>query len=257
MIANIKSKVGKLVRLKPNDLGMPTSNRRPSGLDEALATVEKLAEYAKRSPGVLRLHLGCGQCYFPGYVNIDYPPSHHTVQVKSPADLYADIRSLSFEAGTIAEVRLHHVFEHFDRPTALRLLADWHEWLVDGGMLLIETPDFDACARIILSRFKSWPEKAVAMRHLFGSHEAHWAYHLDGWNKQRFRHTLKKLGYGCLEFQRTRWQGTRNIVVKGAKVRSMTRHKLNEALAKLLAEALVDTTEKRLYAHWAQKAGCG
>jgi len=256
MLSKIKSRLSRSACIKPNDLAIPTSDLRSSSLHEALASVKELVEFARRSPGVLRLHLGCGQCYFPGYVNIDYPPGHHTVQVKSPADLYADIRNLSFEVGTVGEVRLHHVFEHFDRPTALRLLADWHEWLIDGGMLLIETPDFDACARIILSRLKSWPEKAVAMRHLFGSHEAHWAYHLDGWNKQRFRHTLREFGFLQLRFKHTRWQGTRNIIVKARKVTTRPRESLEEAMRALLAESLVDETEQELQEQWVRQALC-
>lgn len=236
---------------------MPNLAQQHDGFNESLESVEELVEYAKRPPGVLRLHLGCGQCYFPGYANIDYPPSHHTVQVKSPADLYADIRTLRFIPGTIGEVRLHHVFEHFDRPTALRLLADWHEWLIKGGILLIETPDFDACARIILSRWKSLSSKAVAMRHIFGSHEAHWAYHLDGWNKQRLKHTLMNLGFVHLKFQHTRWKGTRNIVVRACKDASKSKEDLDKVVKQLLSESLVDHSEKGLYEVWTQRAGVG
>ena len=81
----------------------------------------------------IRLHLGCGEKYLEGYVNIDYPPDEHSVQVSSPADVYADITELSYEPGSVAEVRLHHVFEHFDRVTALSLLIDWYAWLEEGG----------------------------------------------------------------------------------------------------------------------------
>ena len=97
-----------------------------------------------------RLHLGCGERYLEGYVNIDYPLDQHSVQISSPADLHADITELSYEPATVAEVRLHHVFEHFDRVTALRLLIDWYAWLEEGGLLLIETPDFEASVRRFL-----------------------------------------------------------------------------------------------------------
>jgi len=255
MFGKIKSKFRKLMRLN-RDLEMPNPNHHVPGLNEPLTSLEQLSDYSRNSPGFLRLHLGCGQSYFPGYVNIDYPPSEHTVMTKSSADLYADIRTLRFAPQTISEIRLHHLFEHFDRPTALRLLTDWHEWLIEGGILLIETPDFDACARIILNRWKSWPEKAVAMRHLFGSHEAHWAYHLEGWNKKRFRHTLRELGFVHLKFRRIRWKGTRNIFVIAEKDSTWPHERLERGVSRLLAESLVDKSERRLHEIWMEQAGC-
>ena len=251
----LRSKLSRIIGVNPDLVTQGADHNGPK-LKQMPTSVEQLEEYAHNSPGLIRLHLGCGQRYFSGYVNIDYPQSHHTVQAKSLADLYADIRKLRFSPQTIAEVRLHHVFEHFDRPKALRLLVDWHEWLIEGGILLIETPDFDACARIILSPWKPWPKKAVAMRHLYGSHEAHWAYHLEGWNKQRLSHTLTELGFVHLKLQRTRWQGTRNIIVKARKDSVWPREKLNEVVRKLLSESLVDQAEKGLYEVWTQKAGC-
>ena len=61
----------------------------------------------------MKLHLGCGQQYFEGYRNIDFPLTQHTVQTKSVADEHADLTSLRYPAGSIDEIRLHHVFEHF------------------------------------------------------------------------------------------------------------------------------------------------
>lgn len=80
----------------------------------------------------LRLHLGCGEQRLEGYVNIDYPPSEHTVQTKTGADIFADITTLNFPTHSVDEIRLHHVFEHFDRATALALLIKWHSCLKIG-----------------------------------------------------------------------------------------------------------------------------
>jgi len=90
-----------------------------------------------------RIHLGCGEVYLPGYVNIDLPPQHQTVMRKIKADIYADISRFYCVTNSIEEIRLHHVFEHFDRPTALQLLISWYLMLKDLGHLVIETPDFE------------------------------------------------------------------------------------------------------------------
>ena len=74
----------------------------------------------------IKLHLGCGGVYLDGYRNIDLPVDEHGVQDAIRPDVYADITTLEFAPESVSEIRLHHVFEHFDRPTALRLLIDWY-----------------------------------------------------------------------------------------------------------------------------------
>jgi predicted SAM-dependent methyltransferase len=202
-----------------------------------------------------RLHLGCGERYLDGYVNIDYPSSEHTVQQTSPADELADITRLRYEPESVAEVRLHHVFEHFDRPTALRLLIDWHEWLVDGGRLVIETPDFERSARAF-SRRIGRRDRGTLVRHMFGSHEAAWAVHWDGWYPQRYRRVLGALGYGSLKFDRQRWRDTYNVTVDARREGGRRDREAQLAAAdEILRESLVDDseTELRLLAEWSAR----
>src|SRR5712691_2949381 len=129
----------------------------------------------------MKLHLGCGHYYLEGYVNVDYPPADHSVQKTLRADLFRDLTTLSYPRGTVEEIRLHHVFEHFSRPVALALLCRWRDWLAPGGKLRIETPDLKASAWLLVSPFVCYEDKQEVIRHLFGSHEAHWAVHWDGW----------------------------------------------------------------------------
>lgn len=171
---------------------------------------------ASRASG-LRLHLGCGRYYLDGYVNIDYPPAEHTVQRDIRADVYRDIVSLDYAAGSVEEIRLHHVFEHFPRPTALALICRWRDWLEVGGTLRIETPDLRTSLSSLVSPFVSYSRKQQVIRHLFGSHESKWAVHWDGWYEARFRHTLTALGFSSLSFKHTKWGALRNVEVIAAK----------------------------------------
>ncbi len=165
----------------------------------------------------MKLHLGCGRQYMEGYVNVDYPPSEHSVQVDLKADLFHDLLTLEYPPNTIEEIRLHHVFEHFSRPDALALLCRWRDWLEPCGKLRIETPDLIASARLLVSPWWSYGDKQEVVRHLFGSHESHWAVHWDGWSPERFVRTLSALGFEQISTRTEKWGRLRNVEVLAQK----------------------------------------
>jgi hypothetical protein len=201
-----------------------------------------------------RLHLGCGEVYLPGYVNIDYPPDQHTVQQSTRADRWADVRRLEYEANTVQEIRLHHLFEHFDRPTALQLLLEWYDWLTVDGCLTIETPDFTRSLWAFLLGSRS--QQFKVLRHLYGSQEARWAIHYDGWYRSKYELVLTNLGYRDLHFRHNSWHGTYNIVVTAYKrAPYVSREERRQAAEELLRLSLVDdaASEQRLLHVWLEK----
>ncbi len=204
----------------------------------------------------MRLHLGCGEVHLDGYLNIDYPPASHTVQTKSAADEYHNILELSYPANSIDEIRLHHVFEHFQRATALGLLAGWWSWLKVGGLLRIEVPDFDRTARAVLNPFSSDKARFVGLRHIFGSQEASWAFHMEGWSAKRLSRVLTHFGYDIQKVDRNAYQGTYNIDVYALKTsQPRTRETFEQAAQEWLAHSTVDNseTEKRMLNVWMQQ----
>jgi predicted SAM-dependent methyltransferase len=140
-----------------------------------------------------KLHLGCGEKYLEGYVNIDFPDSEQNV-IKTKADVFSNMKDLSYPDGTIDEIRSHHLFEHFTRAEALKLLTRWRGWLKPDGVLVIETPDFSTSAAFFLAS-SSMKRKFELSRHVFGSQEARWALHMDHWDKRKFLFVLKKMGF--------------------------------------------------------------
>lgn len=204
----------------------------------------------------LRLHLGCGEKYLEGYINIDYSPQEHTLQSHAVADVFADITTLAFPPQTVDEIRMHHVFEHFERATALALLLNWQSWLKLGGVLHIETPDILGCARLLTSR-ASYSVKQAVLRHAFGSHEAAWAYHYDGWYADKYQYILGGLGFTvtCRPWQWTQPPFLPNVDVLAEKRRSL---ELVPALAfvdLVLRDSLVVEVaeEYKLQQVWRQK----
>jgi predicted SAM-dependent methyltransferase len=197
-----------------------------------------------------RLHLGCGQVYLDGYTNIDYPQDKHTVQEKSVADQHSDITKLQYKSGSIDEVRLHHVFEHFVRAQACALIASWHSWLKPEGTLHIEVPDFDRTAKNILSRFSSEHDKAVGLRHIFGSNEEFWAVHYEGWSTKRLSRLLKMYGFDVVETKTNSWKGTFNLEIIAKKKTKLSKATCEDVCRTYLNEFLVDASELPLLDVW-------
>jgi SAM-dependent methyltransferase len=145
----------------------------------------------------MKLHLGCGGTYLSGYINVDYPVTDKTI-MKVKADIYQDLTTLEYPEESVEEIRSHHVFEHFNRVDALRLLVKWRKWLKPGGKLVIETPDyFWSCFLSVFAPFKFRMELG---RHLFGTQEASWANHFDFWDKKKFKNVLQMFGFDKFKF---------------------------------------------------------
>ncbi|MBN8702670.1 MAG: hypothetical protein J0M08_06370 [Bacteroidetes bacterium] len=191
-----------------------------------------------------KLHLGCGQVYLDGYVNIDYPSSEHTVMTSMKADKYCNIKELAYTNSSIDEIRLHHVFEHFSRAEACALLSNWYFWLKPQGILHIEVPDFEKMAKIAISRFKKPKEKFVALRHIFGSHEAGWAIHYEGYSVKLLTQLLNQFGYDIKKVIKTSYQLTHNIqLIAEKKDCSLTNLQLCQKAKEWLSNYMVNEAE--------------
>lgn len=187
-----------------------------------------------------RLHLGCGGKRLAGYVNIDMAPSGN--QPAPACDLEADFTALEFPPGSISEIRLHHVFEHFRKGEAAALLARFNRWLGTGDLLWIEVPDLtDATLYYFLTG------DLRAIRHLAGSQEAPWATHHELWDGRQLRRALALFGFGeiCLKrnrawFRRSRRQWWCNLTVKARKERSLEAGEGRRAAEELFEPYLVN-----------------
>lgn len=192
----------------------------------------------------MKLHLGCGQLYLDGYINIDFPLTAHSVQRTSVADIQTDISSLRYSPETIEEVRLHHVFEHFTRPVACALLSGWFSWLKRGGIIRLEVPDFQKTARVMLSPFASLKRRSIAQRHLFGSHEATWAVHCEGYTPRGLNYMVEQYGFKVQKISRNAWKGTYNFELIARKSdRMLTKEDFRCITEEYLRNFLVDKSD--------------
>lgn len=199
----------------------------------------------------MKLHLGCGQNYFDGYVNIDYPQSEHN-HITPKCDMYADIKELSFDCGSIDEIRLHHVFEHFDRVTAIAMLIRWHQWLRIGGFVRIEVPDLLECSRMIVAGMFT----DHVIRHMVGDQTAEWGYHVEQWTVNRLVGYLYKLGYRDITHRTWCWDRAPflpNLEVVGVKVSDAIGQDLYNAGCDLLMLSKISESETKMYDLWCER----
>lgn len=85
---------------------------------------------------MLMLHIGCGDVYFDGWVNIDIS--------SSKADLNYDLRKpLPYNENTVDFIYNEHFIEHLTVQDGLKVLSDFNRILKKGRVLRIATPNLD------------------------------------------------------------------------------------------------------------------
>jgi SAM-dependent methyltransferase len=85
----------------------------------------------------LNLHIGCGPCHLPDWVNIDIHPAPVATNV---------LWGLPFVDGSARYVFLSHLLEHLFYPNDVQpFLEEIHRVLMPGGVVRIIVPDIEAC----------------------------------------------------------------------------------------------------------------
>ena len=90
----------------------------------------------------MKLHLGCGKRFIPGFIHVDAVDFPHI-------DHVATIDNLSFVPDNSVELIYNcHVLEHFKRRDVDRVLREWLRVLIPGGVLRISVPDFASLCEV-------------------------------------------------------------------------------------------------------------
>ena len=84
----------------------------------------------------MKLHLGCGNKYIEGYVNIDIRYLPGVDEVNNVG------RLRNYKSHSIDVIYASHVLEHFSRWEYESVLKRWYELLKPGGVLRLGVPDF-------------------------------------------------------------------------------------------------------------------
>ena len=142
---------------------------------------------------MLKVNLGCGIYYKPGYVNIDkYEPL--------VADRQADLFFLPYDDNSVDEIEASHIIEHFDIVHIPYLLAEWWRVLKPRGILCIETPNLLKSALNIIR--KPYNRKIQTIRFLFGV-DLPGNFHKSGFTFNLLKQILEFSGFSMIKREKS------------------------------------------------------
>ncbi|MBK5276445.1 MAG: methyltransferase domain-containing protein [Desulfuromonadales bacterium] len=156
----------------------------------------------------IKLNIGCGADYRPGFINID--ASDVLSNVDKVIDLSVESLCHHFCNDSIDFIVANDFIEHHFHWEALNLLKDFHAILKPGGKCEIRVPD---CSKIIKSWRLSTEEKLIL---LFGGQDVEQDgcedmrfsrrkypqlfCHKYGWTKDRLKKDLSIAGFSKVSF---------------------------------------------------------
>lgn len=143
----------------------------------------------------MKLHLGCGKRIMDGYVNVDLDERKNInyQYVKS------DVSSLPFDSDTCDEILAVHVIEHIWLWELKATLQEWLRVLKPGGKVIIECPDIQKAARLLIAGIDDFEKDAIdaAMRAFYGDHKDReiQGRHKWGWTPRTLARALALAGF--------------------------------------------------------------
>lgn len=143
----------------------------------AIAVMESYVSYLRPKNRGIKLHLGCGDYWFDGYINID-------IAVYGGTDMLYDIRKgLPFQFETVEIIEAYEVVEHFNKYEIDEILKDWHRVLIPGGMVKISVPDMDG----LIAMYADQPARAIEQIYGLEDHPHHKQGYVEGTLEELFQ----------------------------------------------------------------------
>jgi len=143
----------------------------------------------------IKLHIGCGDIYKKGYVNID-------AYNLSVADIKAKANKVPYPEKSVDLIENHHLLEHLDRKTLKTTLKEWFRILKPRGKLIIEVPNLEKNIEIFLksSYHERWENYRKEFEHgriqlIYGKGEEQGQLHKNGFDKERLKRILQNHGF--------------------------------------------------------------
>lgn len=157
----------------PGTKANPRRERAKDLITSALVPLERRkARELVQGGAPVKLHIGCGNTYLDGWVNIDLARPGRKL------DLRWDLRrGLPFPTGSASAVFSEHLFEHLDLVSSFGLMRECRRALATKGVFRIGVPDLERYMHaysgndtIIEAVRPNRPTRAVALNEIFFFH---------------------------------------------------------------------------------------
>lgn len=149
----------------------------------------------------MKLHLGCGKRYIPGFVHIDAVDHPHV-------DHVATIDNLSFIPNDSVDLIYNcHVLEHFKRRDVVRVLKEWHRVLKPGGILRTSVPDFAQLCEV----YRRFGKLELVIGPLFGRQDYLYNIHYNAFDFPTLSALMQEAGF--VRVRRYDWRETEHAHV--------------------------------------------
>lgn len=137
----------------------------------------------------MKLHIGCGKKYLPGYSHMDIMPSEHIDYIGNANDLSG------FEDNSIDEIYACHVLEHFNRNEIGGVLKEWYRVIRSGGAVRIAVPDFEA----IVAEYTQTKNLNAVLGLLYGGQNYEYNFHYQAYDFERLKSLLEDAGFSSVQ----------------------------------------------------------
>ena len=144
----------------------------------------------------MKLHLGCGKRFFPGFVHIDavdYPHVDHVATIDNLSFLQTDSIDLIYNC---------HVLEHFKRRDVDRVLREWQRVIKPGGTLRVSVPDFSKLCEV----YQRENKLELVIGALFGRQDYLYNIHYNVFDLTSLTQSLEQAGF--VNVRRYDWRKT-------------------------------------------------
>lgn len=153
----------------------------------------------------MKINLGCGENYIPGFVHIDKSSYPHV-------DYQSDVKDLSFiPTNSVELIYASHLLEYFDRHEVINVLEEWYRVLKPGGILRLAVPDFESIVKVYL-KYKDLDHRGI-LGPLYGkwhindsSHSKNIVYHKTTYDFFSIKKLLDYIGFKNI--RKYRWEDT-------------------------------------------------
>ena len=133
----------------------------------------------------MKLHLGCGDKKFEGYINVD-------IRAEVNPDIIDDISVLEdFNDESVELIYACHVLEHFGRHEYIDVLKKWHQKLKCGGTLRVSVPDIEG----VIKKYNEGTPLRNLIGFLYGGQNYKENYHYIGFDFNTLSEDLKSIGF--------------------------------------------------------------